>query len=353
MRQAKFLTDRQLYLDILRICAAFAVIILHVAAQNWMGTDFKSLSWNVFNFYDSAVRWCVPVFVMISGALFLNGQQSVKSIYKKNLVRIALAFTVWSFFYSSISFFKGTGIKNAIVSFICGHYHMWFLYMMAGLYMIIPFLRIIAQDAVLVKYYLTLSFLFSFVIPQMISAVSFKSPDSGRIMQSIIDKVQLQFVLGYTFYFILGYVISIVKISKKMLSGICVLGLLGFISTVVLTVLVTYYYQKPNELFYGNFTINVFLESVVVFVLFKHFFEKTKIVQNKKCSIIFCLSKNCFGIYLIHPFIIDELNEILKLNTLSFYPVISVPVIAVIVFASSFLASEVLNHIWVLHRYIV
>ena len=50
----------------------FAVMILHVAASKWGETDVDSVEWCAMNFYDSIVRWVVPVFVMISGALFLK-----------------------------------------------------------------------------------------------------------------------------------------------------------------------------------------------------------------------------------------------------------------------------------------
>ena len=78
--------QRIAYFDVLRILATFAVIVLHLSAQHWADTDVYSRAWQAFNLYDSAVRWAVPVFVMISGALFLSGSQSIGHILKKERV---------------------------------------------------------------------------------------------------------------------------------------------------------------------------------------------------------------------------------------------------------------------------
>lgn len=75
--------NRVIYFDYLRIISVFAVIVLHISGQNWNGTDVSSFEWNVFNAFDSLTRWCVPVFVMISGALFLDKEQPLKSFSKK------------------------------------------------------------------------------------------------------------------------------------------------------------------------------------------------------------------------------------------------------------------------------
>ena len=68
----KKIENRIEYLDLLRIIAIFGVVVLHVAAQNWVKEFTNVFNWNVYNVYDSLVRWTVPVFVMISGTLFLS-----------------------------------------------------------------------------------------------------------------------------------------------------------------------------------------------------------------------------------------------------------------------------------------
>ena len=90
--------NRIVYFDYLRIIAIFAVIVLHIAAHNWHGTDVNSFEWQMFNIYDSIVRWGVPVFVMISGALFLGKDISIKKLYNKHIFRIFLSLIIWSTF---------------------------------------------------------------------------------------------------------------------------------------------------------------------------------------------------------------------------------------------------------------
>lgn len=61
---------RVLYLDLLRIFCIFSMMLLHVCAIPWYSVPVSSFAWQVLNVYDSSVRFCVPVFVMISGVFF-------------------------------------------------------------------------------------------------------------------------------------------------------------------------------------------------------------------------------------------------------------------------------------------
>jgi len=58
------------WIDLLRIVATFATIVIHVSEENYQNTISNPKWWNVFNIYDSIVRFSVPIFVMISGTLF-------------------------------------------------------------------------------------------------------------------------------------------------------------------------------------------------------------------------------------------------------------------------------------------
>ena len=91
------LADRTVYFDYLRVAATFAVMILHISAQNWYTTDVNGIEWKIFNFFNSMVRWAVPVFVMISGSLFLKKDVSIKKIYTKYILRMVISYITWNF----------------------------------------------------------------------------------------------------------------------------------------------------------------------------------------------------------------------------------------------------------------
>jgi uncharacterized membrane protein len=61
------------YLDYLRLVAILGGITIHVATSlNFYRQDYASLNWQILNFWDGLSRFCVPFFIMISGAIFLN-----------------------------------------------------------------------------------------------------------------------------------------------------------------------------------------------------------------------------------------------------------------------------------------
>lgn len=64
--------SRTAYFDYLKIIATFAVVVIHTVAKKWYSAGVESTEWQILNLYDSLSRWAVPIFVMVSGALFLD-----------------------------------------------------------------------------------------------------------------------------------------------------------------------------------------------------------------------------------------------------------------------------------------
>ena len=110
--------NRAYYLDVLRIIATLAVVTLHVSAQNWDTVDIHSFAWHVFNFFDSLVRWAVPVFIMISGAVFLDNDRplSIRKLYRKNVLRLVIVYFVWATVYAVDKWIMGATLKDVILS---------------------------------------------------------------------------------------------------------------------------------------------------------------------------------------------------------------------------------------------
>ncbi len=353
-KEQKIERKREIYLDILRIIAIFAIIIVHTSAQNWYKTDVFSFEWNIFNIYDSMFKWGTPIFVMISGALFLSANYSIEKIYKKNILRIIIAFIFWSLIYTFL-FSKHSTLKDFIINFSKGCYHMWFLYMIIGLYILVPFFKKIIEDEFLMKYFLILSFIFSIVCNQLKAIISIPELKLDTLntclFTNILDKMDIHFVVGFSFYFILGYYLHKTIIDSKKSTLIYFLGILGLISTIIFSALISIYLGKPNQLFYNRFTVNMFFYTLSIFVFIKNFFKNFKFTDKQKIIII-QISKCTFGAYLVHVLILNYLKK-LAITTLSFNPVFSVLTIGIIVFCLSFLISALLSKIPFLNKYIV
>ncbi len=348
---------RIIYFDYLRVFAIIAVIFIHVSAQNWQNSDVKGFSWNVFNIFDSAVRWAVPVFVMISGSLFLSKEADIKKIYSKNILRMIIVYFVWSVFYAfAMPFLTGNtqdfSYTTVIEDIIKGSYHMWFIPMIIGLYICIPIIKQIVESKIVAKYFLVISFIFAFIWPQFFDF----SNDfiGGRFtagiyaLDNVISNMHMELVLGFSFYFILGYFLANLELNQKHRTVVYVLGIVGFISTVLLTLFSSWKLNEPNIKYYSEFSINVLFEALAVFVCFKY----GKFENDKLNSLILKLSKYSFGVYIVHVFII-ELLKYFGLNTLSFNPVISVIIISLITTFLSNIISFILNKIPKISKWIV
>ena len=343
--------ERNIGFDFLKIFASFAVVMIHVIGAYWDKVEYNSLNGTVFIVYNSIVRWCVPAFVMISGALFLSANNSIEKMYKKYILRIVTAFIFWSALYATVYYTETKSIKGAIAQFVKGNYHLWFLFMIVGLYMIIPLLKKISIESKLVKYFIFLSIIFGMIVPEVITSITAISPKLGNFSKEVIEELNMYLVLGYSGYFFLGFFLSKNKLKEKYYKIIALLGIIGFISTIALTFVGSYLSHHLVEHYLKYLTLNVLLESIFIYSLFQnmnnHFFNK----KTKK--IIIMLSKYSFGVYLSHDLFLKILDNKFHLNSLSFNPIISIPIITILVFILSYLTSAVINQIPIFKKYIV
>ena len=343
---------RVIYFDILRIVAIFFVVFVHLAAQHWADVDVSSRAWFAFNLYCTTGKWSVPIFVMISGALFLGRDVSISAILKKNVARIATVFLFWSGCYALVYLvFRHAPLAVVLSQFITGHYHLWFLYMIVGLYLLIPLLRPIVQNETLTRYFLLLAFIFTFLLPQLALFLSFVSYQASAVIHTVIMYSYCFFPLGFTAYFIGGYYLSRRDFSRREEITLYCIGVAGLLVSVFAPVALSRAQGAPSDIFYTYNSLNVLCTSVPIFVFAKQHLNFPR-MGEKAYMFLRKMSKYSFGVYLVHPMVIELLQHF-AIDTFSCNAFFSVPLLAVFVFAVSTAISALLNAIPVIKDHFV
>ena len=352
-------TNRVPYLDYLRVFAMMAVICIHVSANKWYSTPVTEINWHIFNFYDSIVRWAVPVFVMISGSLFLNPNKVVpiRTVFTKYIVRIGMAFIIFSTLYSVWN----NGFKIKLFTIIHGEYHMWYLLMIMGLYMCIPMIKPLVTSGSLLKYFLAIFIVINCLLP-FLSTLSndFANDfvkDQFTKFNNEFKRIDLKLFDQWVGYFILGFYLSRIKITAKIAVLAFITGISGSVLTIVLDSIVAIKTNQPYDGYYGH--LPVLFMSISVFVITKYCVEKIETEKNQSSRTIFLnnivrsMSKFTFGAYLCHVFVISITMIVLSKFDMSTrtYSVISVPIICLIVFICSYLISFALTTIPFIRKY--
>ena len=356
------LSNRILYPDILRIVAIFAVIILHISAAGFIYCPVLSYDWHISNFYECFVRWGVPVFVMVSGMFFLNPQKEItlSKLYRKNIFRIVLAIIFWGILYRSLNVLKVAFVDKADVNTILmtllkeySHllfgpvwYHLWFLYMIIGLYMLVPLLRIFTQNAKEEHYrYLFIIFiLFGSILPLLNETLS--------LVDSRLNiNFEIKELLGFSVYCILGYYLSKFEISRKTKLWIYILAAISILFQIIGTSIVSWKLNVAHQLLYKNYTPNVAIQATAVFLIIKDMTPKIHFSERAK-SIIFTLSRYSFGIYLVHA-LFNQFFSKIGFTPTHFNPLLTIPLRAIITFLLSFLIIWVLDKIPIIRKYCI
>jgi len=132
------------WLDWLRVIACFMVMVVHSTEPFYLGGEgsliaSESNMWWVA-FFDSFVRYCVPLFVVASGYLLLPLHDTTGEFFRKRAVKILIPFIVWSVFYALYWGEPVDNLENLLLNFNYAAGHLWFVYMILGLYLIMPLL---------------------------------------------------------------------------------------------------------------------------------------------------------------------------------------------------------------------
>ena len=288
-----------------RVLATVCVVLLHVTSSAlYKYNQVPNFHWWIGNVYDSFVRFSVPLFLMITGALLLGKQHDYPIFLKKKVLRIFLPFVFWTTIYIGYNFleppqFNGKLASQSNFEWILqqakegSSYHLWYMYMLLGIYVAMPLLaKIIAKVR---KLYLEL-FLLTWVLFISLSA-SYTSNSNFEW--------NLWYYLGYLGYVVLGYYLSIINTKSKRVSTLAVIT---FTIGLFVTFYGTFYYTDKTGVFCKNYYSylipNVLLMATSVYVLLKNADIKLNGVLKTARNII---DKHSYGIYLSHILVLNYL----------------------------------------------
>lgn len=278
------------------------------------------------------------MFLMISGALFLIPEKEItyKQLFTKYIRRLLLALFIFGFPMALIEVFFNeraisvVGLLKSVYLVFSGQTwsHMWYLYMLIGLYMLTPMLKTYVNNAPKKDklYLILLIFAFTGLKPTIEEFFNIKIGFNIPISSAVLG----YYLLGYY----MMYEVDTTKAKTKSIAGIC-------ISLAVIWLSAVFEWELPLG-----------TNSPVIIVL--------------TCS-LFCLAKSlklhsaflsktkylAFGVYLTHMVFINFTYKFLGISPFD-YPVwLVVPVFGTVFFAVSLVSSIILNKIPILKKYVM
>lgn len=333
-------TENLDWINNLRLIALFAVIVLHTTSPVLETYNKGPLNiWLVGDFYNSLVRFAVPVFVMISGALLLHRDYEIGAFLKKRLVRIVIPFLFWSLIYIGYEFYNDdvtyTGnfweTTRQVLHFLKygSSYHLWYVYMLIGLYLFVPIISKFVRSATEKE---LLYFLIVWFVVMLLG-----QPYLSRFK----PQIDVRYFEGFVGYLVLGHYLAFKPFPKKR-TGFWVFiffGCLGGCS--IGTYLLYQHYNGISTLLYEPLSPPILLMATSVFMLGRLWVPKVPAIYIKLRDFT---GKYNYGIYLSHALILTLLSDN-DFNYQLFNPWVSIPCIALVCLCLSLLLVYLINKV--------
>lgn len=135
---------REVWIDWLRVTAIFLVVIVHSTEPFYLGGEGSLIltESDAFwvSFFDSLARACVPLFIVASSYLQFPSHHSTLSFFKRRFIRVIIPFVVWTIVYAFVWGEPIENFQNLLLNFNYSAGHLWFVYMLIGIYLLIPLL---------------------------------------------------------------------------------------------------------------------------------------------------------------------------------------------------------------------
>lgn len=335
---------RIIWLDFVKFIAISMMIAVH-CTDNVTPTERSEAWYNLWgSFYGSFMRPAIPLFVMVTGALLLPVKENISTFYTKRLTRLVIPFIVWSVLYNLFPWITGLlGLSPTIINdffawaepdqSFSGALHnilmipfnfsmlavqMWYVYLLIGLYLYMPFFSAWVKQASVKeqKIFLTLWFI-SLFIPYL---REYLTKDLWGTC-SWNEFGLLYYFAGFNGYLLLGYYIKNNDINFSW-GKLAVIGIPSFIIGYCITFLgfksITAIPGQPAELvelFFTYCSPNVLLMTLPIFLIIKKNHFKSVTIRRFAINISTCT----LGIWMSHYLFLGPcymLVEFLPLHTM-------------------------------------
>ena len=301
--------------DIIRTIAIVAVILLHATADLTVPqmNQFEIVRWLTNDVYQSIGRIGIPLFVMLSGALLLQPgkNDSLVTFFKKRWARIGLPWIFWGIAFFAWDFLiehRPLTLNSVYQGILAGpYYNFWYLYMLLGIYLLTPVLRILLPklERVAIKHYAMVWFLCAAVLPFAGALTTYSLFANVLTISAWIGYL----LFGLSGYFIIGTFLTNMRVRRSFLSILLALGL-------SLTAISIYIIESPiggnREVFaftvyFGPATI---LVAVALFLLLNTIKIPTQTASpSKGGKLISAISQNTLPLSLFHVMVLESLQR--------------------------------------------
>ncbi len=334
--------------DLIRVLAIYLVVVIHTSGQltNVWG-KVSEAQWLMADVYGGIARIGVPLFFMLSGFLLLPRSESLRSFYGKRMIKIAIPFVVWSIIYIGFTCVGQPGIctRDYLMQYILlqkTFFHLWFLYSLLGIYFIVPLLRLMVRPGAvktILWYLIVLWIIFQPVRTLM-----------DQFLHWSIN-INAPMATGFLPYFVLGHLLGEIELTRRRVAVAGIVFAAGCLITIFGTYLLTRSAGQFNGYFYDYTTIGVIPATAAGFLLLRRLSDVGFLATPRFHSFMRLVAGSTFGLYLVHVFVLWGLDW-LHINTFLGFALWSVPFIATLVFAISFVIAHLLQKIPVV-RYAV
>lgn len=339
--------NRNFTLDLLRVFACYLVIHQHASEFYYIGENGAAVAGdNTFRIgiMTSIARISVPLFVMISGYLLLPQKTTTQDFLKKRFTRILYPFITWCILYAVYYVFTKdetwsqalVHIINIPVNFGVEVGHLWYIYMLIGLYLLVPVLSpwLNSCSKKELQGYLILWGVTTFIpyihliFPQILGEC-FWNPTPA-----------LYYFTGFAGYLILGHYIKRYGSPSVVTSLIMIAAGYAVTAYIFCSRIDTAQTAMDLELSWGFCTINIVLLTWGTFSLFTHIKWKGNGMAGKLISDI---SVRSYGMYLAHIMVLNLFYAIFNPYFDNTY--ILVPLISVCTFVSVYIVIKLLSYL--------